>query len=95
MFHYHNTLYADGKQLAEYETKASKQDTAVLEFMLHNRQYGFTAEQVWHLVLPGAPLTSARRALSNLHNAGKVEKISQVGGVYGRPITVWQYRGQQ
>ena len=89
--HYHNTLYASGAKLAEYEAQASKQDALVLEFMAHNRQYNFTAEQISKLVMPNAPLTSARRALSNLFNAGRVKKVDQIDGQYNRPIIVWQY----
>jgi len=88
---YHNTTYATGKALAEYEMQASKQDTQVLEFMAYNRHLSFTAEHIADLVLPNAPITSSRRALSNLFARGRVSKIDQIDGEYGRPITVWGY----
>lgn len=91
MYAYHNTLYASGQPLAQYESQASKQDTKVLEFLAHNRESSFTAEQIQSLVLPDAPLTSARRSLSNIYKAGWIFKVDQIDGQYGRPITVWQY----
>ena len=89
---YHNTTYVTGKPLAEYEIHASKQDSQVLEFMAHNRELGFTAEHIADYVLPNAPITSARRALSNLYKEDRVMKVDQIDGEYGRPVTVWQYR---
>ena len=89
---YHNTTYATGKQLAEYEVQATKQDSQVLEFMAHNDGYGFTAEHIADYVLPWAPITSARRALTNLYNQDRIIKVGQIDGEYGRPVTVWQYR---
>jgi len=92
--HYHNTLYAAGKPLAKYEAQASKQDSQVLEFMAYNRQLSFTAEQIADLVLVNAPLTSARRALSNLFKEARVSKVDQIDGMYGRPVTVWRYNNR-
>jgi len=90
--HYHNTTYTGSQRLAEYEAQASKQDTLVLEFMAHNRHLSFTAENIADHVLPTAPITSSRRALSNLYARGRVRKIDQIDGMYGRPVTVWGYR---
>ena len=92
MNHYHQTTYTTGKALAEYEVQASKQDSQVLEFMAHNRRLGFTAEDIADPVLPDAPLTSARRALSNLYNGGRISKVGQADGIYNRPVTIWQYK---
>ena len=92
MNHYHQTTYTTGKALAEYEVQASKQDSQVLEFMAHNRRLGFTAEDISDLVLWNAPLTSARRALSNLYKDGRILKVGEVNGHFGRPITIWQYK---
>jgi len=92
MNHYHNTTYTHGTKLVEYEVQASKQDTQVLEFLAHNRHLSFTAENIADIVLTNAPLTSARRALSNLYKKGRVIKVDQVDGMYGRPVTVWKYK---
>jgi len=89
---YHNTLYIKGLRLKAYQSFASKQDSKVLEFMAYNRNFSFTAEQIKDMVLQNAPLTSARRALSNLYHKDRVIKVDQVDGQYGRPIFTWQYK---
>ena len=90
---YHNTLWAEGSVLAGYESKATTQDESVLELLQHHPSHYFTAEQVQRSVMEKAPLTSARRALSNLYRDGKVEKSdNQVNGQFGRPITLWRLK---
>lgn len=93
MNHYHNTLWAEGAVLAGYESKAETQDEAVLELLKHNPEYFFTAEQVHKSVMGAAPLTSARRALSNLYRGGCIEKSNNhAQGKYGRPVTLWRIK---
>lgn len=93
MKHYHNTTYAEGHVLAGYESKAETQDESVKELLSHNPTYYFTAEQVHKSVMENAPLTSARRALSNLYRDGYIEKSdNRVQGKYGNPITLWRWK---
>lgn len=88
---YHNTLYHTGMRLNDYEAKAARQDSQVLAFMRANRDVIFTAEQIHELVMPRAPLTSARRCLSNLKKRGKVEMTDRpVEGQYGHTINTWR-----
>jgi len=93
MRNYHNTLWAEGAVLAGYESKAETQDEAVLELLKRHPKHFFTAEQVHKSVMGTAPLTSARRALSNLYRDGYVEKANKhAQGKYGRPVTLWRIR---
>jgi response regulator of citrate/malate metabolism len=62
----------------------------VLEFFINNPGLEFTAEDIHHHVLPEAPLTSARRAISNLQKEAKLIAAQQVSGQYGRPIYAWK-----
>ena len=90
MPHYHNTT----KEFnwSDYEKKAESQDDKVLQFLLERRGKTFTCEDIWRMVLPDAPLTSARRAVSNLHNAGYLTQVGKVPGKYKRPIYLWSLK---
>lgn len=77
----------------ERERKASKQDTTVLRFFQQHPTEAFTPDQVWMAVIPEAPLTSARRAITNLTTRGDLEKLERtVPGIYGHPVGMWRLR---
>lgn len=90
---YHNTTEASTSDLFEYEEKAKSQDEQVLDFM---RSFPYlveiTCQDIQFSVLPNAPLTSARRALSNLFKKGLIEKVRKTKGSYGRDIFVWRLK---
>lgn len=87
---YHDTTHVSEPDLFDYEAKAVSQDQLVFEFLKRNPIAEVSCEEVNYLVLPDAPITSARRALSNLFKRGLVEKVRKVKGQYGRPIFVWR-----
>jgi len=91
MKHYHNTT-EEQADLFAYEQKAQSQDEQVFCFMKGLPSCEFTCEEINEAVLPDAPLTSARRALSNLFKRGLIEKVRKVTGSYGRPIYVWRLK---
>lgn len=43
--------------------------------------------------LKNVPVTSIRRALTNLSNSGQISKTGQVQGHYRRPINTYRYGG--
>lgn len=43
--------------------------------------------------LKSVPVTSIRRALTNLSNGGQISKTGQVQGHYRRPINTYRYGG--
>ncbi len=87
MNHYHNTTNTPDPR--EYEAKALSQDDLVLEYF-KRMPGGHTPSEVASKVLVNAPMTSARRAMSNLTEAGHLFKTSrQQIGPYGRPEYVW------
>lgn len=86
---YYNTTNIQGRQLQEYISTAIHQDDKILEFFTHNPEEKVTAEELQRWILPECPLTSTRRALSNLHKSGQINKGPQVEGMYGRPIHTW------
>jgi len=84
---YFNTTNAKGEELKGYQNKADTQDDKILSFFKSNPLDNFTPEEVWRKIFNGeTPLTSVRRAITNLKNAGDLEKtkIKREGG-FGRP----------
>lgn len=74
-----------------YEGNALRQDGKVLAHFKVNPGKSYTAEDIHRIVLPSAPLTSARRSLSNLTSAGYLLKqvSKKIEGSYGRDICTW------
>lgn len=94
---YHNTVPETGKPLAENTAKAEKQDEIVLSlFIRYSKEYTpyeTSPELIWEWYFnPNSiPLTSIRRAFSNLQKRGLIEKTGEkVDGMYGRKINLWR-----
>ncbi len=91
---YHNTLAAGGVKLRSYVAQAETQDAKVLEFMRHNARVEFSCEDISRHVLPRAPITSARRSLSNLYRDGFIVTTGKISGHYNRPVYLWRIADQ-
>jgi len=79
--------------LAEAEAQATRQEDRVLAFFHAHPAQRYTPVEVHRRVLPEAPLTSARRALTNLTTAGHLEKCAeQRPGLFGKPNCTWRLR---
>ena len=88
---YHNTTHSTGKKLGEYRAKAMTQEDKILQWFDKNYLSGWTPSEIQYFVLPDAPLTSARRGMTNLTNEGKLIKTDrQKKGRYGRPEYTWK-----
>jgi len=92
MYSYHNTTHSTGSELDQYEAKAKTQEDRIMDwFKSQSRGYCSPAlihAQVFH---QSVPITSVRRAMTNLANAGELEKTDlQVKGPYGRPEYTWK-----
>ena len=91
---YFNTTHVRGQQLAEYEATTDKQEIMILEFFRNNPEAEITPEDIMKLH-PGfcsTPITSIRRAFTNLYNEGYIYKTdNQIKGMYGKPIYTWKY----
>ncbi len=89
---FHNTTHSSGAELALYESTAKNQDVAVLAIFRSRMREALTPSQVWGLIDTRAPLTSIRRAITNLTNAGFLVKTErQDRGPYGKPEHLWRY----
>ena len=85
---FHNTISETGTTLANSEAKAQSQEEIILQ---HFKKIGRmqTAEQIHSSIFANTktPLTSVRRALTNLSVAGELEKTNQQAeGSYGKKI---------
>lgn len=75
-----------------YEVIAKTQEQLVLEYFQRNAGLAFTPETIQLAVLPNAPITSVRRAITNLTNADELEKVGHDEGRYGRPVGTWRLK---
>ena len=85
---YFNTVSESGSKLKEYTAKAANQNARVLDIL---RSLGSASpSQVWIAMGRTCPLTSVRRALTTLTEAGMALKTgARHVGQYGRDECVW------
>lgn len=86
-----NTTAEAGQTLATYRQSAMKQEEAVLA-LFRARRLPMSPSQVHRHLGPGmTPLTSIRRAMSNLTRDGLLEKMEvKVEGIYSHPEHLWR-----
>ena len=90
--HYHNAKGTVGYLLEEYEQKAKIQDQIVLE-LFKICGCPMSPSQVYKDFYEKFPITSIRRAFSNLTRDGYLCKLPndfRVMGMYGREEGLWE-----
>ena len=91
---YFNTTSVRGQQLIDYEEIAEDQENMIALFFDKHSSGEWTPEDILkhHRGFAQTPITSIRRAFTNLKNIGFIYKTdNQIGGMYGRPIYTWRY----
>ena len=93
---YHNTANA-GQRCIEFDGKSIKQEDVILEsFQKRDEIFslGWSPSQLFNLLSKDGrnwPLTSIRRAISNLTRDGKLIKTDKkCKGLYGRDEFIWR-----
>lgn len=87
-----NTTRITGDELATYRRQAVTQETVIAEFFRQRPGRLFTPSDLSSL-LPRAPLTSIRRAVSNLTAQGLLEKTAHKRpGTFNRPEHAWRLK---
>lgn len=87
---YYNTNDESGDELARSQHKASDQEIAVMAFFASSPG-PWPPHHVRDSVLPEAPLTSVRRAMTNLTKIGYLQKSGHmVIGTYGKYVNTWR-----
>ena len=78
-------------EIAKYEAIALTQEQLVLAYFQSHPESSFSPEQIQSAVLPQAPITSVRRAITNLTTTGELVRTEWfTSGNYGRPVGTWQ-----
>lgn len=92
---FYNTTHQSGPTLAAYTAKAAKQDDAVLDLFQRTGAY-LSPSQAHAQLGTAAPITSIRRAISNLTKAGLLVKTDfAVIGPWNREEGVWRAASAQ
>ncbi len=78
---FHNTIDLKGKELIKADNKAKTQEEIILKLFKDNPHADFTASDVWLKLGQCWPITSVRRAITNLKELEKTDK--QRLGLYG------------
>lgn len=89
---FHNTNKLAGKELDSAKDAAQSQEEKIFEFFLANPQGRYAPHEIWDRVFDQKPpLTSIRRAITNLADNGSLVKTStMIRGLYGQPTYTWQ-----
>lgn len=91
---YFNTNREVGHVLAQSTAQAKDQRLTVLAFFQAHPHTAFAPHQI---PMPaGTPLTSIRRAVTNLTEQGLLEKTDEmVQGTFGKRVHQWKLRSQE
>jgi hypothetical protein len=93
MTSYHNTTDLEGPELVSRQVKAVKQDDVVLDVFRRHGASLLSPEMVWNMTGQSCPITSIRRAITNLTKAGHLVKTDQKKlGMYGAKSYLWKYQ---
>lgn len=84
---YYNTNKEIGEQLEESRAKAESQERIIMGYFRRRYKALFTAEDCHKWFSDHTPITSVRRALTNLTKEGLLVKTSAMKeGMYGKQI---------
>ena len=90
---YYNTTGLSGEALAKQEIKTGTQNWRILQwFRQHPGEW--TPSEVWQKMnLPGVPLTSIRRGITDLTDLNYLIKTETMRpGLYGKPEGCWRVK---
>lgn len=91
---YHNTITVEDQTvLQSLEKKARSQEEMILKFMNDNPRMAFTPVEIHLLFGQRWPITSVRRALSNLTKQDRLIMTGQKRmGLYGMENNCWKIK---
>ena len=95
MNHYHNTNKESGDTLRQSVLNAKTQEQKILAYF-RLKQYPMSPDVVQQMVLPKCPITSIRRAMTNLTRDGHLRKSDQrTMGSFGKMVHQWELVNNQ
>jgi len=87
---YHNTTGLEDRALEKRLEQAESQEERAEAFFRARKGRRFTPFEVQERAFPNTPITSVRRAISNLTEAGVLRKTEETReGRYGQPNHTW------
>jgi len=91
---YYNTTHLTGFELKESRRKANTQEDRILTFFEKNADKAFSPEEIQtYCMMANRPLTSVRRAITNLTKEGYLRKTPHMKpGNYSKPVHTWQFK---
>jgi len=90
-----NTISLKGTELAQVKRSAQTQEDAVLAFFRARPGHLITPEDALKALGARPPITSVRRAITNLVSQGKLIKTERMRkGQWGKPIHYWMLASQ-
>ena len=92
---YYNTNRESGNTLSDSRLIAKEQQTRILDYFRANEDKSYTPCEVWvDLFRNNTPLTSIRRAMTNLTTQGFLRKTAEMKeGHYGKQCHTWRVNG--
>lgn len=89
---FHNTINETGERLTELKENAKSQQEKILKYFYQNSIYCFTPFEVQAAILQNTPITSVRRAMTNLTTQGHLIKDNlQKVEKYGVKNNYWSF----
>ena len=90
---FYNTTNLSGDNLKEKEKKVSTQEKAILRLFQSNPRRDFTPSEVLAELHLQCPITSVRRAITNLTIAGELTRTNKKRmGDYGMNTYCWRLK---
>jgi hypothetical protein len=88
---YYNTNRERGTTLENSESQARRQEDSIMQLFSQFPSSLLSPEEVHRSFPESVPLTSIRRAITNLSQLGKLEKTSNMTtGKYGKRVHLWR-----
>ena len=91
---YYNTTKETGEELAINKAKAYTQEESIMDIFFDRELIKMTPSDVWHIYceeFKNVPLTSIRRAITNLTNRQQLVKTDKMReGIYGKLEHCWR-----
>lgn len=88
---FYNTINLAGEELKGAQANSSKQQQMIFD-LFKKWRIAMTPSDVW-LQFKQWPITSVRRAITNLTKSGKLEKMGEMKmGLYGKPEHKWKIK---
>jgi len=93
---YYNTTNLKGDTLAQERQTAKTQEDLIIKFFQRGRLFRPSQLITMEALHPNTPITSIRRAMSDLTKKGILEKTTRKGfGPYGKREYYWRLKDRQ